>query len=61
MDEQPIVVTFYDDDPHVEAVLLSVGNTGLCKVQYGGKIVVRHRDRVTPLNDKAKEMLNQPF
>lgn len=64
MEEVAKVVTFYDDETEAEMVLLSVSQeTGLCKCLYESAHenlavrVARHRDRVRPVNDAAREML----
>lgn len=59
------VITFYDADAECEMELVSVSHdTGLCKCVYRGAhegidkvTVARHRNRLRPLNDKAKDML----
>ena len=57
------VVTFYDEDSEAEMELLSVSDTGLCKCLYKNAHenvevrVARHRKRVRPVNDAAREML----
>lgn len=44
-------------DP-VEVEVLSTPTVGgLCKVMHDGKVFARHKDRLTPRNDLAKEML----
>jgi hypothetical protein len=55
------VSTFYDDEGSCEMELLSVSASGLCKVRFkDGEMdvtVARHKARVRPLNDAAREML----
>lgn len=57
------VLTFYDDESEAEMELISVSATGLCKCLYRNAHenvevrVARHRNRVRPLNDAAREML----
>ena len=57
------VETFYDEDSSTTMELLSVAPGGLCKCLYrnaheGIEVrVARHRNRVRPLNDAAREML----
>lgn len=59
----PMVSSFYDEDRDCIMVLLSVNENGLCKCLYNNAHegttvrVARHRDRVMPLNAKAREML----
>jgi hypothetical protein len=49
--------TFVDDDYNVHVEVLSVSSTGLCKVKLGDKTFARHKDRLSPLNEEAQEML----
>ena len=49
--------TFVDDDYDVHVEVLSVSTTGLCKVKLGDKVFARHKDRLSPLNEEAQEML----
>lgn len=62
MSEPARVSTFYDDDGDCEMELLSVNPSGLCKVRYTGEsmdlTLARHRQRVRPLNDAARAMLD---
>lgn len=57
------VLTFYDDESDAAMELVSVSETGLCKCIYRNAHedmevrVARHRNRVRPLNDAAREML----
>ena len=63
IDEKAKVMTFYDDESEAEMELISVSDTGLCKCLYKNAHeqievkVARHRDRLRPLNDAAREML----
>lgn len=54
--------TFQDDETEVEVEILSTPtSTGLCKVRLGEKILVRHRDRLRPLDEEAKRILSKPL
>lgn len=44
----------------VEAELLSgPGSTGLCKVRVGERVLVRHADRLEPLDEEANKLLEK--
>ena len=55
------VETFYDDESACEMELISINANGLCKVRYVtydmDVTVARHKNRVRPLNNAAREML----
>ena len=51
--------TFFDNE-QIEVTLLGVPSaTGLCRVQWGEKKLVRHRNQLTPLDDAAREALGK--
>jgi hypothetical protein len=54
---EPLARTFYDEDTNIEVKIISVSKTGLCKVQYGKRVLARHKDRLVPLNEAARELL----
>lgn len=53
----PLAKTFYDENATIEVEIISISSTGLCKVQYGDRVLARHKDRLVPMNDEAKELL----
>lgn len=65
MEEVAKVLTFYDDESEAVMVLLSVSAEGLCKCLYENAHenlavrVGRHRDRVKPVNEAARQMLDR--
>lgn len=52
------VSTFYDDNPTVEGTLIKISGK-LCVIELDGDKtrVMRHRTRVTPLDDAAQQAL----
>lgn len=56
---EAIVRTFLDED-QVEARVVSVPSaTGLVKLDHKGRTFVRHIDRVSPVNEAARELLKK--
>lgn len=56
----PKARTFIDDRNTIEVdVVVGPSSTGLCKVAYGSRILVRHKDRLEPLNEEARRMLGK--
>jgi hypothetical protein len=52
--------TFLGDDREIVVdVLLPPSSTGLVKVAFGNRVLVRHVDRLEPLNEAAKQMLTK--
>lgn len=51
--------TFFSDEPDdvVVEIIERIGTTDTYKCRVRDKVVERHRDRLTPLDDKAKELL----
>ncbi len=52
--------TFYDEKPVVEVdVVKAFGTGGMFLVEYGTKKLVRHRDRLQPLDEEARRLLRK--
>ncbi len=61
MTTKPLAATFLDDQSNVTVEILSVSSsTSLCKCRTeDGKVIARHKARLTPLNDAAKDLLKR--
>lgn len=57
----PKAKTFLEDSHEIEVdiVLGPSATTGLCKVAYGSRILVRHRNRLTPMDEEARKLLGK--
>lgn len=54
----PKARTFDQDGKPVEVEVLGPpSSTGLCKVKLGEKTLVRHKDRLTALDEESKKLL----
>lgn len=52
--------TFDDYRTVVVEILAKPSSTGLCKVQMpDGRVVARHKDRLDPLDDDARDLLGR--
>lgn len=54
------LVQTFQDDTRITAILLSgPSSTGLCKIDYNGKTMVRHVDRLEAINEEAAQLLKK--
>lgn len=52
--------TFVGDETEITVdVLMGPNAAGLCKVAYGARVLVRHIDRLVPLNDETRRFLGK--
>ncbi len=64
MAEQALATTFYDDETMTVEIMTPPSSTGLCRVRMNDgagsyMTIARHVDRLTPINDAAKELLKK--
>jgi hypothetical protein len=55
--EMAKVLTFYGDKDRVTAELVKGTPIGLFVVEYEGQRLVRHRDRLVPMDDEARKIM----
>ncbi len=56
--EIPLATTFLDDKSIEVKIISSPSSTGLCKVMYNEKMLVRNKVQLTPTNEAGKKILN---
>lgn len=56
---KPLARTFFDTEVIEVELISKPTSTGLVRVLWGEKTLVRHKNRITPINDAAKELLCQ--
>ena len=57
MENKPLATTFNDGET-IEVIILSKpSSTGLCKLDYNGRTIVRHINRIYPINQEAIDFL----
>ena len=60
---RPLASTFDNNGKLIEVIIVSTpSSTGLCKVVIAGEdgsVLVRHKDRLTPLNNEARKLLDK--
>jgi hypothetical protein len=51
--------TFWGDEPDdvIVEIISKIGSTDTYKCRFRDKDIVRHRDRLTPIDDEAKQFL----
>ena len=52
-------LTFLDNKTVTVDIVGGPFSTGLCKVMFGNQFLARHVDRLTPINDEARKLLQK--